>query len=130
MQCKQQVSLPGFVMQACHPSGGIKAKSLRNIGSSHVVGSLRQESVLHIPSSELVHDISAKAMISWLLEWKAQREAGFTEQRQLPALGSGRITGWCLLGFNMVPLVPQDIRTYQSLCPFLASAALILRPVF
>ncbi|KAJ0091678.1 hypothetical protein Patl1_14727 [Pistacia atlantica] len=39
----------------------------------------------------------AKARVSWLLEWRAQREAGFTEQRTPPALGSGRITGWCHL---------------------------------
>ncbi|KAK8637498.1 hypothetical protein V6N13_064929 [Hibiscus sabdariffa] len=47
---------------------------------------------------ELVHGTLAKALFTWLLEWKAQREAGFTEQRRLPALGSGRITGRCLLG--------------------------------
>ncbi|PQP97093.1 hypothetical protein Pyn_26765 [Prunus yedoensis var. nudiflora] len=32
---------------------------------------------------------------SWFLEWRALRKAGFTEQRLLPALGSGRITGQC-----------------------------------
>ncbi|KAK8556931.1 hypothetical protein V6N12_003320 [Hibiscus sabdariffa] len=69
----------------------------------------RQESALPIPSLELGHGILAKAFISWLLEWKAQREAGFTEQRQLPALGSGRITGRCLLGFIMAPLVDPQL---------------------
>ncbi|KAB2055713.1 hypothetical protein ES319_A11G055500v1 [Gossypium barbadense] len=39
----------------------------------------------------------AKARVLWLLEWKALREAGFTEQRKLPPLGSGRITGCCLV---------------------------------
>ncbi|KAK8632297.1 hypothetical protein V6N13_072691 [Hibiscus sabdariffa] len=34
-----------------------------------------------------------KLCVSWLLEWKARREAGFTEQRKLPTPGSGRITG-------------------------------------
>jgi hypothetical protein len=29
----------------------------------------------------------------WFLEWRVLREAGFTEQRLPPALGSGRITG-------------------------------------
>jgi hypothetical protein len=29
---------------------------------------------------------------------QAQREAGFTEQRQLPASNGGRITGRCALG--------------------------------
>ncbi|KAF4369966.1 hypothetical protein G4B88_016127 [Cannabis sativa] len=33
-----------------------------------------------------------------LLEWRVMREAGFTEQRIPPALGSGRITGRCYLG--------------------------------
>ncbi|KAK8556927.1 hypothetical protein V6N12_003316 [Hibiscus sabdariffa] len=68
-----------------------------------------QESALPIPSLELGHGILAKAFISWLLEWKAQREAGFTEQRQLPALGSGRITGRCLLGFIIAPLVDPQL---------------------
>ncbi|MBA0869663.1 hypothetical protein Goshw_001179, partial [Gossypium schwendimanii] len=38
-----------------------------------------------------------KARVSLFLEWKAKREAGFTEQRKLPALCSGRITGRCHL---------------------------------
>ena len=39
--------------------------------------------------------IWAKAWVLWFLAWRAQREAGFTEQRKPPALNSGRITGWC-----------------------------------
>ncbi|KAK8556929.1 hypothetical protein V6N12_003332 [Hibiscus sabdariffa] len=74
IQCKQQYSLPSLL------------------------DPLRQESVLPVSSLELVHGTLAKALFTWLLEWKAQREAGFTEQRRLPALGSGRITGRCLLG--------------------------------
>ncbi|KAK8576158.1 hypothetical protein V6N13_090635 [Hibiscus sabdariffa] len=77
--------------------------------TSHGIGSLRQESVLPIPSSELGHGILAKAMISWILEWKAHHEAGFTEQRELPALDSGRITDWCVLGFNKVSLVDPQV---------------------
>ncbi|KAK2653445.1 hypothetical protein Ddye_013301 [Dipteronia dyeriana] len=34
----------------------------------------------------------------WILERRAQREAGFTEQRLPPSLGSERITGRCHLG--------------------------------
>uniref|UniRef100_A0A2C9VJ52 Uncharacterized protein n=1 Tax=Manihot esculenta TaxID=3983 RepID=A0A2C9VJ52_MANES len=33
--------------------------------------------------------------VSWVLEWRVPREAGFTEQRLSPASGSGRITSWC-----------------------------------
>uniref|UniRef100_A0A7N2KUV0 Uncharacterized protein n=1 Tax=Quercus lobata TaxID=97700 RepID=A0A7N2KUV0_QUELO len=36
-----------------------------------------------------------QAWVLWFLAWRAQREAGFTEQRKPPALNSGRITGWC-----------------------------------
>lgn len=40
-------------------------------------------------------DLSGEAWATWFLKWWAQREAGFTEQRKLPALRSGRITGRC-----------------------------------
>ncbi|MBA0604159.1 hypothetical protein Godav_016838, partial [Gossypium davidsonii] len=36
--------------------------------------------------------IERKLRFSWFLEWRVLREAGFTEQRSSPALGSGRIT--------------------------------------
>ncbi|KAJ4843484.1 hypothetical protein Tsubulata_043685, partial [Turnera subulata] len=42
----------------------------------------------------------AKAWVTWFLKWRAPRQAGFTEQRQLPAPGSGRITGRCHHGFD------------------------------
>ncbi|KAK0579396.1 hypothetical protein LWI29_025787 [Acer saccharum] len=51
-----------------------------------------------VPSRELGHGLSSKVGGSWFLEWRAPREAGFTEQRSPSALGSGRITGRCLLG--------------------------------
>ncbi|KAF8010696.1 hypothetical protein BT93_J1371 [Corymbia citriodora subsp. variegata] len=38
---------------------------------------------------------NAKARATWILERRAPREAGFTEQRKPPAPGSGRITGRC-----------------------------------
>ncbi|KAJ0026408.1 hypothetical protein Pint_07198 [Pistacia integerrima] len=44
------------------------------------------------PSQELIHVFPAKARTTCVLEWRALREAGFTEQRQPPALGSGMIT--------------------------------------
>ena len=47
---------------------------------------------------EVGHGLSSKVEGSWLLKWRAPREAGFTEQRSPPSLGSGRITGRCLLG--------------------------------
>ncbi|KAJ0045065.1 hypothetical protein Pint_05227 [Pistacia integerrima] len=50
-----------------------------------------------IPSQELGHGLLAKAIGLWSLEWRAQREAGFTEQRKPPARGSGRITERCLM---------------------------------
>ncbi|KAI4305886.1 hypothetical protein L6164_029219 [Bauhinia variegata] len=50
---------------------------------------------LPVPSRELSHVVWAKARASWLLEWRAPREAGFTEQRKLLAPDSGRITGHC-----------------------------------
>ncbi|OMO98543.1 hypothetical protein COLO4_13821 [Corchorus olitorius] len=49
-----------------------------------------------VPSRELSHVARAKAWASWLLEWRAPREAGFTEQRKPPAFDSGRITGRCI----------------------------------
>ncbi|PQQ17364.1 hypothetical protein Pyn_06696 [Prunus yedoensis var. nudiflora] len=51
-----------------------------------------------IPSCELCHVVHAKAWATCLLERRAQREAGFTEQRKPPAHGSGRIT--CRNDFN------------------------------
>jgi len=38
------------------------------------------------------------------LKWQERREAGFTEQRSLPASNGGRITGRCTMG----PLGPRD----------------------
>jgi len=39
----------------------------------------------------------AKATASPGLEWQERREAGFTEQRSLPASNGGRITGRCTM---------------------------------
>lgn len=47
-----------------------------------------------------------KGRVSWALEWRGPREAGFTEQRAPPALFSGRITSRCCPG----PLVPVQLR--------------------
>ncbi|KAK8541810.1 hypothetical protein V6N12_014433 [Hibiscus sabdariffa] len=59
-----------------------------------IVSDLRcLESGLSVPSQELGFVARAKARVSWLLEREALREAGFTEQRILSSLGSGRITG-------------------------------------
>ena len=40
--------------------------------------------------------LERRLWVSWFLEWRELREAGFTEQRLPPAPGSGRITGRCL----------------------------------
>ncbi|OMO53614.1 hypothetical protein CCACVL1_28503 [Corchorus capsularis] len=55
---------------------------------------------LPVPSRELSHVVRVKAWASWLLEWSAPREAGFTEQRKPPAFDSGRIMGRCILDPN------------------------------
>ena len=44
---------------------------------------------------------------TWFLEWRAMREAGFTEQRTPPSLCSGRITDWCLLDPPWLPRLSQ-----------------------
>ncbi|CAJ1933237.1 unnamed protein product [Sphenostylis stenocarpa] len=50
---------------------------------------------LPTPSWELNHGNFAKALVSWFLNKRALREAGFTEQRKPLALHSGGITGCC-----------------------------------
>ncbi|KAG8650709.1 hypothetical protein MANES_07G063671v8 [Manihot esculenta] len=65
-----------------------------------VVGSGWLISGLPIPSLELSRRTWAKAWVSWLLKWRVQRKAGFTEQRLPPASGSGRITGRCYSGLQ------------------------------
>ncbi|RDX68379.1 hypothetical protein CR513_52647, partial [Mucuna pruriens] len=37
--------------------------------------------------------LACPLQVSWFLYWRAQREAGFTEQRTPPAPDSGGITG-------------------------------------
>ncbi|KAF7824510.1 Magnesium transporter 2 isoform 2 [Senna tora] len=53
---------------------------------------------LPVPSCELSHENRAKAQASWLLNWRAMRETGFTEQRKPSTLNSGGITGYCITG--------------------------------
>ncbi|GER50606.1 hypothetical protein STAS_27922 [Striga asiatica] len=63
-----------------------------------------------VPSGELDRVAQAKARASWFLEWWVLRQAGFTEQRELPALCSGRITGcsgWANCRLNAGPPVPS-----------------------
>ncbi|KAF4369963.1 hypothetical protein G4B88_016124 [Cannabis sativa] len=46
------------------------------------------------------------------------REAGFTEQRTLPALGSGRITGRCYLGpswFTGLTIIGPSLFGFQNI---------------
>ncbi|KAF4397241.1 hypothetical protein G4B88_009087, partial [Cannabis sativa] len=53
-----------------------------------------------------------------LLEWRVMREAGFTEQRTPPALGSGRITGRCFLGpswFTGLTIIGPSLSGFQNI---------------
>lgn len=90
----KQSEAPGLATQAYHPSGGIKVNGI--LAYSTRVGHLWLHTDLPVPSQETSFAARAKAWVSWFLNVRAQREAGFTEQRLPPAPGSGRITGWCL----------------------------------
>ncbi|KAI8542135.1 hypothetical protein RHMOL_Rhmol08G0115900 [Rhododendron molle] len=57
------------------------------------------------PSGELGYGAQAKAWSPWLLERRATRKAGFTEQRSPPAPYGGRITGRCFHG----PIMPDGL---------------------
>ncbi|GFZ09060.1 hypothetical protein Acr_20g0008680 [Actinidia rufa] len=88
--------MPSWVTPACDSSEGITVAELR-------FGPFRQaqwdaSAGLPGPSWELGCVSRAKAWATRSLERRAQREAGFTEQRQPPSLDSGRITGRCTPG--------------------------------
>ncbi|KAF4388676.1 hypothetical protein G4B88_018953 [Cannabis sativa] len=68
---------PGLVAWACNPSGGIVSCLLACPFQAESLGLM----------------VWTKVWPTRLLEWRVMREAGFTEQRIPPALGSGRITG-------------------------------------
>ncbi|KAK0598262.1 hypothetical protein LWI29_033093 [Acer saccharum] len=84
-----------LVTRACDPSGGNETVGHWFDPSSRVHGWLMTG--LPVSSQELVPVSPAKAGATWILERRAQREAGFTEQRLPPSLGSERITGRCHL---------------------------------
>ncbi|CAJ1933554.1 unnamed protein product [Sphenostylis stenocarpa] len=65
---------------------------------------------LPTPSWELNHGNCAKALISWFLDKRAPRQAGFTEQRIPLALDSGGITGCCTSN----PLAWRTVRRHWS----------------
>ncbi|KAG2722713.1 hypothetical protein I3760_02G139400, partial [Carya illinoinensis] len=71
-------------------------------GLIQLIGFRRLPTGPPVPSRELGHVTWAKAWVTWFLEWRAQREAGSTEQRLPPAPGSGRITGRCHPGSNKI----------------------------
>ncbi|XAR49040.1 hypothetical protein NMG60_11032068 [Bertholletia excelsa] len=94
--------------RACNLSRGIKVIGYR---SSQTTGSEVACCGPPDPSGELGLGARAKAWASGFLEWRAPREAGFTEQRQPSALRSGRITGRCFPG----PVMPDGlVLTEQS----------------
>ncbi|CAN4091009.1 unnamed protein product [Withania somnifera] len=70
-----------------------------------MVGLWGRVSGLPCPSSELDHVAQSKEWTAWFLKRGRLREAGFTEQRTVPALSSGRITGWCLSS----PVTPDGL---------------------
>ena len=74
-----------------------------NVGLVQLVGPVGLFTGSPIPSEKLGHVDLAEAETAWLLKWRALREAGLTEQRELPAPCSGRITGWC----STSPLLPD-----------------------
>ena len=58
--------------------------------------------------------IRPKGRVTWFLEWRAPREAGFTEQRSLPAPFGWRITS----RYSTDPTMPpQPLSTRQPLFP-------------
>ncbi|CAN6721109.1 unnamed protein product [Malus baccata var. baccata] len=82
-----------LLTQACNPSGDIKVLERWSGLSGSALSWLYSNPP--VPSQELCRGVWAKAHASRFLERRAPRKAGFTEQRPPPALGSGRITGWC-----------------------------------
>lgn len=62
------------------------------------LGRLMHYAGLPAPSWELSNGFWAKAQFSLVLDVRAPREAGFTEQRTPPAPDSGGITGRCTSG--------------------------------
>ncbi|MBA0673925.1 hypothetical protein Goari_015547 [Gossypium aridum] len=63
------------------------------MGSFHLAGSHRGLPLTcPFQAVSWAEGIERKFRFSWFLERRVLREAGFTEQRSSPALGSGRIT--------------------------------------
>ena len=89
------VVTPPRVTPACDPCGGSKVVGLW----VHSLNQIYSGYNLACPFQALrwATSLERKLWVSLLLEWKAKRKAGFTEQRKLPSLCSGRITGRCHL---------------------------------
>ncbi|KAJ7963725.1 Magnesium transporter 2 isoform 2 [Quillaja saponaria] len=59
--------------------------------------------------------------VTWLLKWRAKREAGFTEQRKPPSPSSGRITSWCHSDLKVAWLIEPIKPSHFFLFTFLLS---------
>ncbi|KAK8664083.1 hypothetical protein V6N13_083886 [Hibiscus sabdariffa] len=77
LTCKQLIRLPGLVTQACNLSGGTKAKEHWFSQRSRIFCGKNLSCPFQAWSSAM--GSWRKPLVSSLLEWKAQREAGFTE---------------------------------------------------
>ncbi|KAG9454915.1 hypothetical protein H6P81_007819 [Aristolochia fimbriata] len=84
--------LPSSVTRACDPSGGVKVVWMV-VRVAKVWAELYSETrpFQAVQSNPVA---PAKAGLTLFLDRWAPREAGFTEQRQPPPVGSGRITSW------------------------------------
>ncbi|MBA0847525.1 hypothetical protein Goshw_019240 [Gossypium schwendimanii] len=69
--------------------------------------------------------IERKLRFSWFLEWRALREAGFTEQRSSPALGSGRITSRFHLDPSWLNRKQEVLVLYISTIPWCCLLSLV-----
>ena len=108
---------PGLVTWACDSSEGMKVVEgwfgwrgrvrwgFETLARPFQVGSLN-----------LV--IRPKGWVTWFLEWRAPREAGFTEQRSPPAPFGGRITCWYSTGPNDASSAAHNPTTTFSLFLF------------
>ncbi|MBA0756976.1 hypothetical protein Gotri_020106 [Gossypium trilobum] len=79
-----------LVTLACNLSGSIKVLEHGFVSLSWTHRGLHLTCPYQAES--WAEGIERKLRFSWFLEWRVLREAGFTEQRSSPALGSGRIT--------------------------------------
>ena len=86
--------MPSSVAWACNLCRGTKVMELWFNSTGRVRGGYQLACPFQAKGWAMW--LGRRLWVSWFLEWRELREAGFTEQRLPPAPGSGRITGWCL----------------------------------